>query len=209
MGAATAKWRVRSAIAQINQELANVIPGLDLKPSGGAAAVHRRDVRQLRRIEKAPLNRARHPMDRTDSDRAGLSAGLKLGRHRHQERGATLLINRLDQPRNTVISSSESCSGMSGSRWARQDERHAGYGRKRPPQLVRRAAIAALVIENRRTSLSRRHSPSGQALGGRSWRIPAYGQESSQRSLRQSDTGRGQGYHSNRRTTENPDRVRD
>jgi hypothetical protein len=35
-------------------------------------------VGQVRRIKKAPLNRARHAMNRTDSDRAGLPVGLQL-----------------------------------------------------------------------------------------------------------------------------------
>jgi hypothetical protein len=57
----------------------------------------RRCVGQLRRIPKASLNRARHPMHRTHPDSAGLSAGLELLRDRLQERGPLLLIDGLGE----------------------------------------------------------------------------------------------------------------
>ena len=53
-------------------------------PSG---ARHLARVRQLRRVEKPPLNHAPHPMQRTDSDRAGLASRLEFGRDGRQEGG--------------------------------------------------------------------------------------------------------------------------
>ena len=62
-------------------------------PSG---ARHLARIRQLRRIKKAPLHRARHPMQRTDPDRAGLASRLELGRHL-QELRPTALLDRASQ----------------------------------------------------------------------------------------------------------------
>jgi hypothetical protein len=47
--------------------------------------------------QEAPLHRARYPMHRTDSDRAGLPVGLELSRERGQERGPLLVIDRRAQ----------------------------------------------------------------------------------------------------------------
>jgi hypothetical protein len=54
----------------------------------------RRRVGQFRRVEKAPLHRARHPVHRTYSNCPGLSAGLELGHDDPQKRATLLLIDR-------------------------------------------------------------------------------------------------------------------
>jgi hypothetical protein len=66
-------------------------------------ARHLARVGQLRRIEKAPLNRARRSMDRTDSDRAGLPVGLELSGDGGKELRAQALIDRLRQREEQIF----------------------------------------------------------------------------------------------------------
>jgi hypothetical protein len=57
---------------------------------------------ELRRVEKAPLNRARHPMHRALADLAGLSLHLELGGDLLQKLRPQRLIDRPGQAEQQV-----------------------------------------------------------------------------------------------------------
>jgi hypothetical protein len=68
----------------------------------------------LRRVEKAPLNRARHPMHRALADLAGLSLGFELGRDLLQKLRPQLMVDRPANANSKSISSVVRASGIVG-----------------------------------------------------------------------------------------------